>query len=147
MDALHKRLITSKHARPLVFLFAGPPGHGKTRLAKHFGRFFNAPDRVDTLVHRVSTTKPTENAVIPNPAWRHRARLETNPNYRVPEDGASLIYFLYQNSGKRSVVILDDVRGINDGVYDTIMQVFDQGTCMLRRRTTLLKTWLQRSTA
>jgi hypothetical protein len=41
-----------------------------------------------------------------------------------------LIYFLCQNSGKRSVVILDDLRGIIDGVYDTIMQVVDQGTSM-----------------
>lgn len=110
-DALWTWLNTSEHASPLVFLFAGPAYHGKTELARHLGQVLSAP------LFEVKTTKLLQ--------AREAPVLSPDAEYRVREDGASLVHFLRANNGRRSVVFLEGLNQDDYEIHDTMMEALD----------------------
>ncbi|KAI9780170.1 MAG: hypothetical protein M1839_007007 [Geoglossum umbratile] len=78
--------------KPLVLLFAGPSGHGKTELAKRLG------DLLSLEMERVDMTE-----------MQHETDLfGCKPPYVGSENGSPLNNFLVNNDKKKSIVFLDE---------------------------------------
>ncbi|KAL8849109.1 MAG: hypothetical protein Q9221_005878 [Calogaya cf. arnoldii] len=96
---------------PLVLLFTGPSGHGKTELAKRMGELLSLP------LLKVDCT---------------RARFTTDlfgpqAPYSGHEAGSPLNNFLADHSGKKAVVFLDEFEKTSSDIHKSLLLLFDEG--------------------
>ncbi|OTB08228.1 hypothetical protein M426DRAFT_317339 [Hypoxylon sp. CI-4A] len=103
--------------KPLVLLFAGPSGHGKTELARKFKDLM----ALDFLP--VDCTMYTHENEMFGP----------KPPYVGSENGSPLNNFLTRYSGNKCVVFLDEFEKTTTSVWNTLLIPFDQGEYMDRR--------------
>lgn len=97
--------------RPLVLTFAGPSGHGKTELARRLGYLMSLELEV------VDCTVVNREIELFGP--RHP--------YMNADAGSSLNNFLAQNSGKRSIVFLDEFEKTTKEIHSALLLPFDNG--------------------
>ncbi|KAK4161410.1 P-loop containing nucleoside triphosphate hydrolase protein [Cladorrhinum sp. PSN259] len=102
---------------PLVLLFAGPSGHGKTELARRLGELLTLNlHNVDCtgLAHETDLFGPRA------PYWGHQEGSATN-NFLAGQDGA------------RSIIFLDEFEKTNQGVRQSLLIPFQNGEYTDRR--------------
>ena len=100
-----------KNFHPLVMAFAGPPGHGKTELARQMGGLLSA-----------------EMIVIDCTEMQHETDLfGPKSSYYGSAVGSPLNNHLANEHGKRTVVFLDEFDKTTEEVRQSLLIVFDQG--------------------
>ena len=97
--------------KPLVLTFAGPSGHGKTELARRLGYLMSLELEV------VDCTVVNREIELFGP--RHP--------YVNADAGSSLNNFLARNSGKRSIVFLDEFEKTTKEIHSALLLPFDNG--------------------
>ena len=102
---------------PLVMLFTGASGHGKTEVAKRMGTLLSLP------IHFLDATEMRHETDIFGPKAPYQ-------NY---EKGSKLNNFLAKNSGKRAVVFLDEFEKTTTAVHMSLLLPFESGTYHDRR--------------
>ncbi|KAI3316621.1 P-loop containing nucleoside triphosphate hydrolase protein [Xylariaceae sp. AK1471] len=113
-------IIPSK--RPLVLVFAGPSGHGKTELARHLGHLLSLDlEVVDcTIVSReIELFGPRE-------------------PYIGAQKGSSLNNFLANHAEKRCIVFLDEFEKTTAAIHQSLLLPFDSGEYQDRRHGTTI---------
>ena len=109
--------IMYKDSTPLVLLFTGPSGHGKTELARRMG------DLLSLEMHMVDCTK-----------MKHETDLfGAKKPYEGWEEGAPLNNFLWKNAGERCVVFLDESEKTTEEVRNAMLKLFEHGIYKDRR--------------
>lgn len=104
----HTAMLTQK---PLVLVFAGPSGHGKTELAKQMGSILNLnQESVDCTQLRWAT-----DLLGPMAPWK---------GY---EPGSVVNNFLCANTGKRCVVFMDEFEKATPEGWNALLLVTDDG--------------------
>ncbi|KAI0016387.1 P-loop containing nucleoside triphosphate hydrolase protein [Xylariomycetidae sp. FL0641] len=120
VESLRDRLLAEMYRpskRPLVFLFAGPSGHGKTELARQLGDI--------TSLDTISIACPDYHTEM--------AFFGPKPPYVGSELGSPLNNFLARKSGERSVVFLDEFEKTSSEIHETLLIPFDEGRYKDRR--------------
>ncbi|KAL8817298.1 MAG: hypothetical protein Q9191_008173 [Dirinaria sp. TL-2023a] len=102
---------------PLVMLFTGASGHGKTELAKRMGLLLSLD------IHIVDCTEMMHETDIFGP----------KAPYEDYEIGSKLNNFLAEHSGKRAVVFLDEFEKTTAAVHMSLLLPFESGTYHDRR--------------
>ncbi|KAI9812719.1 MAG: hypothetical protein M1827_004475 [Pycnora praestabilis] len=102
---------------PLILLYAGPSGHGKTELAKQMGTLMS----VETLV--VDCTEMRYETDMFGP--KHP--------YAGSTEGTPLNNYLAQKNGIRSIIFLDEFEKTTDNVRRALLLAFDSGYYRDRR--------------
>ena len=97
--------------KPLVLVFAGPSGHGKTELATRFGHLLSLE------LHVVDSTIYSYESDL----FGARAPFQGSQN------GSPLNDFLVRNSGKRCGVFFDEFEKLNSRIHQTLLYPFDNG--------------------
>jgi AAA domain (dynein-related subfamily) len=97
--------------RPLVLVFAGPSGHGKTELARKLG-------------HLLSLELEVVDCTIFN---REMELFGSREPYVGSEKGSPLNNFLANNTGKRCIVFLDEFEKTTSDIHKTLLLPFDNG--------------------
>ena len=110
IDQLTSYLMMSSHG-PLVLLFAGPSGHGKTEVACQVGDLLS----LDRL--HIDCTEMEHESDLFGP----------KAPYRGYEQGSPLNNFLAEHTGCRSVVFLDEFDKTTDDVRKAMLLVLDTG--------------------
>ena len=106
------RYLTMPTKRPMVMMFAGPSGHGKTELARQFGDLLSLPFRAADCT-----------------SMKHGSDLfGARAPYRGHEDGSPLNNFLAKHDGQRSVVFLDEVEKAGKDVRQALLIPLQDGT-------------------
>ncbi len=96
---------------PLVLLFTGPSGHGKTELAKRMGELLSLP-----LVKIDCTHLDVETDLFGAQA-----------PYQGHQNGSVLNNFLTEWNGQKAVVFLDEFDKMDHDVYNSLLLLFDEG--------------------
>ncbi|KAI0570487.1 clpA ATP-binding subunit of Clp protease and DnaK/DnaJ chaperone [Pyrenophora tritici-repentis] len=119
MKRVHSHVSLGSKA-PLVMAFAGPSGHGKTELAKAMGDLLSVKHTIIDMAgcHDVFD-------LFGSPAGYHRSL-----------DGSKLNNFLAANSGKRSVVFLDEFDKSNQSIRNALLLLTHSGDYQDRRSNT-----------
>lgn len=114
---------TELSKKPLVLLFAGPPGHGKSETAKQIAEVLDAPfHKVDCRNHA-------------NP-WE---MFGSGAGYIGSDSGSQLARFIESNCGpngdseRRSVVLLDEFDHCDPATWEAFYHIFDEGEFTLKR--------------
>ena len=97
--------------RPLVLVFAGPSGHGKTELARKLGELLNLPLQV------VDCTIYSREADLFGYRPPHQRALEGTP----------VNNFLVNHDGKRCIMFLDEFEKTTEDVHQSLLIPFDNG--------------------
>lgn len=103
--------LTVPSKKPLVLVFAGPSGHGKTELARRLGNLLSLElEVVDcTIFNReIELFGPRQ----PYVGW---------------DKGSRLNNFLANNHEKRCIVFLDEFEKTNSDIHKTLLLPFDNG--------------------
>ncbi|OTB16989.1 hypothetical protein K445DRAFT_57856 [Daldinia sp. EC12] len=103
--------------KPLVLVFAGPSGHGKTELAKRFGELMSLD-----LDEEDCTVVKQENELF-----------GPRPPYSGYEEGSTLNNFLARKDGQRCIVFLDEFEKTGKEVHNTLLLPFQSGRYEDRR--------------
>jgi AAA domain (dynein-related subfamily) len=98
--------------RPLVLVFAGPSGHGKTELARRLGHLLSLELEI------VDCTIFSRESELFGP--RHP--------YVGADRGSPLNNFLAKNSGERCIVFLDEFEKTTSDIHQALLIPFDNGT-------------------
>lgn len=101
---------------PLVVVFAGPSGHGKTELARRLGHLLSLDMEVIDCTSMVLAYE-LWGCVWPLEGWK---------------TGSPLNNFLARNSGKRSIVFLDEFEKCSKAIHNTLLVPFDEGNIPAR---------------
>jgi len=103
---------------PLVFLFLGSSGVGKTELAKQVARYLNRDSSDGEAFIRLDMSEFQE---------KHEAAklIGSPPGYVGHEDGGQLTKRLKANP--KAVVLFDEVDKAHPDVLTTLLQLFDEG--------------------
>ncbi|KAI0186067.1 P-loop containing nucleoside triphosphate hydrolase protein, partial [Xylaria flabelliformis] len=120
VNALRRRLtarLALPRNKPLVFMFAGPSGHGKTEIARRLGELMST----DMRTIDCTTFKEEVELFGPRPPYQ---------NYKF---GSPLNNFLAYNSGERSIVFMDEFEKATKDIHNTLLIPFDQGEYLDRR--------------
>jgi hypothetical protein len=97
--------------RPLVLVFAGPSGHGKTELARNLG-------------HLLSLDLEMVDCTIVN---REFELFGPREPYAGAKNGSSLNNFLANHAEKRCIVFLDEFEKTTAAVHQALLLPFDSG--------------------
>lgn len=103
--------LTINSSHPLVMAFVGPPGHGKTELAKQMGKLLSAN------IYTADCTEMRYETDVFGPKFP----------YQGWEKGSPLNNFLSKEKDKRSVVFLDEFDKTTAEVWQTPLTIFDDG--------------------
>ncbi|KAI1775492.1 P-loop containing nucleoside triphosphate hydrolase protein [Hypoxylon cercidicola] len=105
--------------KPLVLLFAGPKGHGKSELANRLGYLLSS-----------------ELANVDCADFKYEDELfGPKPPQQGYDLGSSLNNFLARNTGRRSIVFMDEFEKFDDTIRNALLIPFDQGEYADRRNT------------
>ncbi|KKY14723.1 hypothetical protein UCRPC4_g06649 [Phaeomoniella chlamydospora] len=106
--------------KPLVLVFAGPSGHGKTELARRLGHLLSLElEIVDCTIFT-----------------RENELFGPRPPYVGSERGSPLNNFIARHDGERSIVFLDEFEKTTPEVHQTLLLPFDNGEYQDRRHLT-----------
>jgi hypothetical protein len=97
--------------RPLVLVFAGPSGHGKTELARRLG-------------HLLSLELEVVDCTIFN---RESELFGPRHPYVGADRGSPLNNFLAKNAGQRCIVFLDEFEKTTTDIHQALLLPFDNG--------------------
>ena len=103
--------------KPLILLFTGPSGHGKTELAKNMGRLLS----LDTFY------------VDCTPHEKETDMFGPKAPYLGYEKGSSLNNHLVKMAGQRTVIFLDEFDKTTDEVHRAMLLLFESGSYCDRR--------------
>ncbi|KAF1996576.1 P-loop containing nucleoside triphosphate hydrolase protein [Amniculicola lignicola CBS 123094] len=103
--------------RPLVLVFAGPSGHGKTELARQLG-------------HLLSLELEVVDCTIYN---REMELFGGRAPFVGSERGTPLNNFLARKAGQKCVVFLDEFEKTTDDIHNALLIPFDKGEYQDRR--------------
>lgn len=103
--------------QPLVLLFAGPSGHGKTELARNLGRLLSLN------LQNVDCTNLSRESDLFGP-WRP---------YQGWQDGSVVNNYLASHNGQRCIVFMDEFEKTKDEVRQALLLPFHSGTWPLQR--------------
>ena len=104
-------------SNPLVLLFAGPSGHGKTELAKRMGQLLSLP-----LI------------TVDCASMRHESDIfGPKAPYFGSEEGSPLNNYLADHNGRRVVVFLDEFDKTTKEVWKALLLPFESGAYFDRR--------------
>lgn len=96
---------------PLVMVFAGPSGHGKTELARRLGELISLEMEIVDCTNK-SDEKEMFGARAPYQGW---------------ENSSPLNSFLARNAGQRCIVFLDEFEKTSPAVHQTLLLPFQNG--------------------
>ena len=97
--------------RPLVLVFAGPSGHGKTELARRLG-------------HLLSLSLQIVDCTIFN---REMELFGPRHPYIGAEKGSPLNNFIADNAGQRCIVFMDEFEKTTNDIHKALLLPFDNG--------------------
>ncbi len=103
--------------KPLILLFTGPSGHGKTELAQGMGRLLSLD------IFTVDCTSKERETDVFGP----------QAPYRGYEEGSSLNNHLVKMAGQRTVIFLDEFDKTTDEVRRAMLLLFESGSYRDRR--------------
>ncbi|KAH6902298.1 hypothetical protein BKA70DRAFT_1306365 [Coprinopsis sp. MPI-PUGE-AT-0042] len=107
-------------ASPLVVMFSGPSGHGKSLLARKFGSLLDIPTHTVNMVTPRSQDDLWESYSV--------SPIEEPTNCTLAE-------FLVNNEGKRCVVVLDEIeKVVNEKILWSLLMPWEHGRCSLEAR-------------
>ena len=113
-DLITKKVLTHTvidDPSPLALMFAGPSGHGKTEAARNMGAFLNL---------EIEIVDCTEMAF-------EREMFGPKAPYVGSEEGSRLNNFLCRNSGKPSIVFLDEFEKTTKDIWHALLLILDSG--------------------
>ena len=102
---------------PLVLLFAGPSGHGKTELARKMGNLLTLK------IHTVDFAEMKHETDMFGP----------KKPYLGYDEGSPLNKFLWENGGEKCVVFLDELEKTSEEVRNAMLKLFETGFYKDRR--------------
>ncbi|KAI1739481.1 P-loop containing nucleoside triphosphate hydrolase protein [Xylaria scruposa] len=120
VKALRRRLtaqLSLASNKPLVFMFAGPSGHGKTEIARSLGEL------ISTDIKTIDCTTFKEEMQLFGP----------RPPFQGFQSGSPLNNFLAANSGRCSIVFMDEFEKTTKDIHNTLLVPFDRGEYLDRR--------------
>ena len=107
---------------PLVLLFTGPSGHGKTELAGRMGNLLSLE------MHTIDCTEMKYESDMFGPKKPHKGA----------EDGVPLNNFLWSHAGERCIIFLDEIDKTTKEVRNAMLKVFEHGFYQERRFSKLI---------
>ena len=103
--------------RPLVLMFAGPSGHGKTEMAQG----------IASLLQEIPLS-PANSIVIPCGSISTKTELFGLAGaYRNSHIDSALNKFIRDHQGRRGVVILDEFEKLDNDAQEGLLEPFDTG--------------------
>ncbi|KAF3023015.1 hypothetical protein E8E14_011363 [Neopestalotiopsis sp. 37M] len=109
--------VARQSSKPLVMVFAGPSGHGKTELAKTLGSLLGV------RMEPVNCTVMNQETDLFGP----RAPMQG------AQKGTPVNNFLVDNSGKRSVIFMDEFEKTSEQIHNSLLIPFQEGSYEDRR--------------
>ncbi|KAK3687869.1 P-loop containing nucleoside triphosphate hydrolase protein [Podospora appendiculata] len=98
--------------RPIVLLFAGPSGHGKTKLATNLGKL------TSLAMHVADCTSINRETDLFGPRMP----------YRGYEDGSPLNNFIANHNGQRRIIFLDEFEKTRTEIHQTLQIPFESAS-------------------